>query len=566
MSRYLLKLALCLLLAGFSAGAFAQTRAWLDRDNIRAGETVTLTVEMESTLGGMPDYSPLLNDFETVGSNVSTRLEQVNGNVEARTRYVLTLRPLRSGQITIPSLRAAGGRTQPLILTVSGAVAAVPAAAAGADVFLEVVPDDTNPYVQQAVGWLVRLSSVENIAAGKLDQPAPDGASLTRVGDDAQYTREIGGRQYTVVERRYLLVPERSGAMTVPPAVFEGRSSPGLFDQLTGGGDDNLQARSQPRVLQVRAAPANAPQPWLPLRSLSLRYRSTPQQLRMGTAASVIVEANVDGASLAQMPDLQLPPIDGVQVFADPVQADEGFNGGRPRVKLTRKFSLVPSREGPVHMEGLRLDWWDVTTGVARSASLPALNLTVTPAAGGSANPAAAAANAGDDGNAAPAAAGAAVAGSGRSSGSGWWAVAAVLFAVLWLATLLWALHLRAHPQRAFALADPAAPQTAATAPSLALNLPALRQLIDIGDFDHIAAVLRGLGRPPAADDDELIERLANPAQREAVQALRRARWGGGDGVAARNLLRVAFANAPQWRQASSTQAGPLPPLYPTKK
>ncbi|MGO4779626.1 protein BatD, partial [Lysobacter sp. 2RAB21] len=139
--------------------------------------------------------------------------------------------------------------------------------------------------------------------------------------------------------------------------------------------------------------------------------------------------------------ELQLPPIDGVQVFAEPVQADEGFTGGRPRVKLTRKFSLVPAREGPVHLDGLRLDWWDVAAGSARSASLPALSWTVTPASGaatgatGTARATGQAADAaGGDSNATS---GAVAASGATTSGGTGWAVAAVLFALLWLATLL---------------------------------------------------------------------------------------------------------------------------------
>ncbi|MGH8081257.1 MAG: BatD family protein, partial [Lysobacter sp.] len=315
MSRYLLKLALCLLLAGFSAGAFAQVRAWLDRDSIRSGETVTLNVEATGGGGGTPDYSPLYGSFEPINSNVTTRLESGNGGMVVRTRYSVTLKPQRSGRLTIPSLRVAGASTRSLELFVEAApVEPPPVAATGAPVFVEVVPDDESPYVQQAVGWLVRLYAAVPIVGGKLDQPTPDGASLMKVGDDAQYERVINGRSYTVVERRYLLVPERSGPMTVPPAVFDGRSAPGLFDQLTGSGGDDQHARSKPRTLNVLPTPANAPQPWLPLRSLSLRYRSTPQQLRMGNAASVTIEASVDGATLAQLPDLQLPPIDGVQV------------------------------------------------------------------------------------------------------------------------------------------------------------------------------------------------------------------------------------------------------------
>ncbi|QWP76746.1 BatD family protein [Lysobacter sp. K5869] len=574
MPRYLLKLVVCVLLLGLSAVASAQTRAWLDRTSIRAGETVTLNVETTANVAHAPDFAPLAANFETVGTSEDTRIEPSDRGLIARTRYSVQLRPLRSGRIGIPALNFAGARTQALELFVEAAPAPPPDQPTGTgDVFIDAVPDDNNPYVQQAVGWVVRLYAASQVLGGKIDQAVPDGASLTKIGDDVQYQRTINGQVYTVVERRFLLVPERSGTLTMPAAVFEGRVGTTLIEQLTGSGGDARRAVSRVRALQVRPAPADAPQPWLPLRSLTLSYRSTPQQLRVGNSASVIVEASVDGAGLAQMPELQLPPIDGVQVFADPVQADETFVGGRPRVKLTRKFSLVPSREGEVRLDGLRLDWWDVTARAARTASLPPLSWTVGRGIGGTgsaapaANPAVAAAR-NDAANAAataPAEADAPAAAPGAVHKG--WAVAAVLFALLWLGTLVWALQLRA--QRAaiapVAAAAGAAPGQSAPA-TLKLNLPALRELIDRGDFDHIASVLRGLATPPAADDDELVERLLDPAQRDAVQALRRARWGSGDGVDARNRLRAAFAQGPQWRQSSAQRPSALPPLYPPKK
>ena len=61
----------------------------------------------------------------------------------------------------------------------------------------------------------------------------------------------------------------------------------------------------------------------------------------------------------------------------------------------------------------------------------------------------------------------------------------------------------------------------------------------------------------------QVLERLADPAQREAVEAMERARWAGGDGVAARAQLREAFARGPRWHEAPPPETGPLPPLYP---
>src|SRR3546814_2150935 len=85
--------------------------------------------------------------------------------------------------------------------------------------------DDDDPYVQQSVGYTLRLYYATPLVSGQLDQATPDGASLQRVGSDLQYTRLVGGKRYTVVERRFLLVPERSGPLTIPGARFSGRGS-----------------------------------------------------------------------------------------------------------------------------------------------------------------------------------------------------------------------------------------------------------------------------------------------------------------------------------------------------
>src|SRR3970282_1074311 len=57
------------------------------------------------------------------------------------------------------------------------------------------------------------------------------------------------------------------------------------------------RARPARRFLQVRAAPANAPQPWLPLHDLQIRYQSTPQELRAGSAATLTVEVTADAGT-----------------------------------------------------------------------------------------------------------------------------------------------------------------------------------------------------------------------------------------------------------------------------
>jgi hypothetical protein len=531
----------------------AQVRAWLDRDTISLGETATLNIETTQGAAAEPDYSPLLSDFRLSGNTSSRRVEIINGSASTRMLFAVALEPRREGRFQIPALRVGATRTPPLTLSV-GAAAATPRQAGGV-VFIEADADAAAPYVQQAVGYTVRLYYATSLISGQLDQDPPQGASLQRVGDDLQYQREMGGRTYTVVERRYLLTPEQSGPITVPGARFRGQGVGGFFDDLFGDGRRELSARGTPRTLQVRAVPANAPQPWLPLRGLSLQYLATPQAARAGEAATITVEARIDGASATQVPELQLGNVDGAQVFADPPQVEESFERGRPQVRLVRKFSLVPARAGTLRVPGPRMQWWDVSAGAARTATLPDLTVEVAAgAAGQGAMPAAQAATATEPAQRwiqVPFVQGAVHA----------WALATVVFALLWLGTLWWALH-----RRPSAAPKPEAGAVRGKTAETHDTTIGLKSALQRGDLGAIAEALCASASPPASDLDAAYARLDDATQVAAVRALQQARWGDGDAAAAVAALRDAFKQGPHWHAVRRAEKPLLPPLYPQGK
>jgi len=471
--------------------------------------------------------------------------------VSASTSHRIDLTAKRPGVLTIPSLQVGRERTVALPLTVGAAAA--PAAGGNATAFLETELDDPDPYVQQSVGVTVRLYYAVPLASGQLDLDTPEGASLQRIGEDVQSSRDINGRRYNVVERRFLLIPERSGPLTVPGPRFVGRGAGGWMDDFLGGNSRELSARGTPRQLQVQPQPASAPQPWLPLHDLRLRYIEAPRQARAGEAASMVVEAVADGATQAQMPELPTPSISGAQVFAEPVQYDESFVDGSPRVKLTRRYSIVPETAGTLQVPGPVLEWWDVRAGTARVSKLPDLTLEVQPGSGSFAGPPAPAA-----GTAGPDHALASGLAVDRPAALRVWPWLAVAFALLWVVTLAWALGRRSPASSEAAKLDPAVRQAGPT------HTPAdLRRALDSCGLDEVGDVLRGMASPPAPDLDALQAALSEPAQRGAVEQLRRARWADGDGVAARAALRREFARGPTWHVRDAAPPEPLPPLYP---
>lgn len=553
--------------------AGAVTRAWLDRDSIDAGDAVTLNIETDQR-GAEPDYSPLRGGFGLGAKNANQQMQVTNGSVTIRALFGVVITPRQTGEIIVPAIRVGNERTEPLRLqVVATAVDAGAPGAAGAsaargneEAFVETQVDDPQPYVQQSVGVVVRLYYATQLASGELDLQAPDGASLQRVGDDVSSARAVNGRQYNVVERRYLLVPERSGRLVVPPARFNGRVVGGFFDDYFGRGNGELNARSASIPLQVRAQPANAPQPWLPLRSLTLRYTSTPQRATAGEAAQIVVEASARGATQAQFPELPTPSVPDAQVFAEPAQYEERFVDGSPQLRLTRRYSIVPNRAGPLLIPGLQVAWWDVGAAAAKTASLPDLTLDVAAGSGAFAAPAAAPSPAsqpaGEAVAPAPAASTLRLQGAPAAPRPWGWIAAALGFAVLWIATLVWALRRRRGGTRTVAAGAGAGAAAPAPGKRATHSVTDLRRALDTGGMDDVATVLCGMAG--VADIDSVLAALSDPAQRAAVAQMQRARWGGdGDVTAARAALREAFANGPRWYHATAAEPEVLAPLYP---
>jgi hypothetical protein len=114
----------------------------------------------------------------------------------------------------------------------------------------------------------------------------------------------------------------------------------------------------------------------------------------------------------------------------------------------------------------------------------------------------------------------------------------------------------RAHPSRP-------APSPGAMPVAAHATHADLKRALDTGDFGDVADTLCAMARPPARDLDEVIARLDDPSQRQALETMQRARWGGGDGRVARGQLQRAFARGPRWREAPPAPPQPLPPLYP---
>lgn len=92
-----------------------------------------------------------------------------------------------------------------------------------------------------------------------------------------------------------------------------------------------------------------------------------------------------------------------------------------------------------------------------------------------------------------------------------------------------------------------------------------LRRALDGEDFHEVEARLCAMAGVERIE--QVIARLDDPVQRQVLQDLQQARWGGqGDPGALRARLRGAFRDGPHWSAAAGAADTGLAPLYPPRR
>jgi hypothetical protein len=547
--------------------AAPSARAWLDRDTMHLGETVTLNVEAQGSPGGEPDFSALSQDFNLLGTQSSQQVSIVNGASTAKTLWAVGLEPKHAGRIAIPALTLGTVSTVPIALT----VLEQPAGAQGKpgdDVFLEVTAEPLTPYVQQQVRYTVKLYYSFGLTDGNLSEPQADGIVVQRLGQDKSYLATLGDRRYHVMERHYALTPERSGTLDLPALMFRGNaldsSDPtGFFSRPRTVG-----ARSDSVQLAVKAKPASwTGDPWLPAASMLLKDDTDiPDEVHVGDPVTRTIRLQAQGLGFEQLPELNLAAPEGAEIYPDKPDTRTRDDGTWLYGERVRKFAFVPSRPGSLTIPGVSVRWWDTVHDRAETVELPARTVKVLPAVGKAAPPAATTAPAAQPDSAnADATAAAPVAASAGTAPSPMslrlWQMLALVGFVLWLATL--ALWWRSRRVRVAASTEPA-PSGAGASAHRAVFLRAC-SLGEIAGAERALIAWARSERPDVRNLGELTTRLADPAQQDALAALQRARYAGAPAQGIGTKLERAFKGGLAWRAPAprSTDKSALPALYP---
>ncbi|MEM7293739.1 MAG: BatD family protein [Pseudomonadota bacterium] len=362
-------------------------RASVDRNIVAQGESFTLELIQRGS-DEEPDLSPVLGDFDVLSTARSSQMNIVNGSVDSFTTWRYTLSPLRTGTLQIPAIRSGTVSSEPISIEVRLGGASSGDGQPQQDIFLEVNVDKQSPYVQEQVIMTVKIFRARNFYDGSLSEPHAENLMQQRLGEDSTYQIQRDGIRYTVIQRRYVMFPQKSGVMTIAPVVLSATVPAQSASQGSFGGllaqRQPVRVRSEQIVLDVRAAPATFNgRWWLAASKLTLReqWSDAVDQSVIGEPINRTIVVQADGILRGQIPEVAIPDVPGLKTYADqPELTEESGLDGLSSVHKVR-WAIIPSQPGRYMLPEIRLYWWNVKEDREAVAVLPAREISVMPTA-----------------------------------------------------------------------------------------------------------------------------------------------------------------------------------------
>ncbi len=362
----------------------AQLKAVPDRTRVSLDESFNLELRAEGSLDGELDLSLLQRDFELLGSSQSSQMQIVNGDFSRTKVWSLTLMARSAGSQEIPALCVGSDCSKPIKIEVLPAGQSN-ALAGTKDLLLEVSTEPAKVWVQSQLLYKVRLVTRLNFLQASLSEPEPVGieAVVQKLGEDRNYETERDGSRYRVVERDYLIFPQQSGELQIPPLRFtaqvaeNGRRSFDPFNQRTR----QIRRDSEATSIEVLPAPESDGRSWLPAKDLQLKDDwQNPPKLTVGEPATRTITLTAKGVPSAQLPSLKIEVPEGFRSYPDQPKREDKFSDNSVQGVLQEKLALVPTRAGTLRLPEVKIDWWDLNEERWRQARLPELQVEVMPA------------------------------------------------------------------------------------------------------------------------------------------------------------------------------------------
>ena len=367
-----------------------EVTAWVNKNPVVVGDMFQLHVEAKNVDDAEePDLSSI-QGLQVLNRSVQNQTSIMGTSVSRTVSWTYILIAPSAGNYLIPALQVGNEQTSPISL--EAIVSTLNPQQKLVRLEVDVTPKKVYP--QQQVLVRLRISRGDQLENESITPFELAGAQVEKLSQRSHQTVKNGKKQ-EITEIVYAVLPEKSGTIVIPQVRYHGEVMQGGITQRNFGNlkdfgnlfqkrGRRIFSTSEQQTVEVKPMPSGFKGWWLPADKLVIEemWQPDPPLFRVGEPVTRTVAIFANGAFGNQIPEISFVYPAAIKGYADqPVieteKTSEGLKGMRKE-----KWALIPNQAGKIKLQGISVNWWDVSRDELRTAVIPSKIINVLPVPG----------------------------------------------------------------------------------------------------------------------------------------------------------------------------------------
>jgi hypothetical protein len=360
--------------------ALAVVTASVDRTSLGIGQSLTLTIDVSKS-NSDPDLSSLSSNFDVLGASTNSQTSIVNGNVSSQKNYIVSLSPKNTGKQNIPAIKVGKDVTAPISIDVTQQSISE-LALQKSQIFIDTKAISKPSYIGVPFVYSMKLYYSVGLTNVSMSDINITGATIQQLGKNTQYSENLKGVNYQVLEQKFQITPNQSGNITIPPIRIRGAT-------LDNSMENSFFSMSRPKpfsiaskgtTIVVKPIPVGITQDaWFPAKQVTVSENqpNTSTTIKLGQPITRTITVAAIGIPYTSIPDINLVTPNNVNAYPDKTVSNDSFSGNELLATKVFKVAYIPTQAGTITFPETSVKWWDITSGSLKTALIPAKTYTI---------------------------------------------------------------------------------------------------------------------------------------------------------------------------------------------
>ena len=351
----------------FVSISYANVSATVSQTHFEENETFDLTLHLDN-FNTKPDLASLNKDFTVYNNTTSSQTDIINNKKTSKYEMIITLMPNKSGKLTIPAINIGNESTKPINITVNND------SSKGeinnhTDIFAVGNLAKNTGYVNSPIIYNLKIyysTPILNLQAAKAFKI--NGANVEQIGKANNHKENVDGTIYDVLEQNFLVLPQKTGKLKIPPFALVA-NIPNGFGEL---GTKTRYFHTKEKTLNIYPIPNDISiKDWLPASNVKLTDDwSKKTGIKEGDLITRIVKIKASGISSRDIPRLNFKSSKNFNVYAEKPKLKDSEENGHLVATATYKIGYIPIKHGKVTVPDVKLKWYDIDDHKSEIATL----------------------------------------------------------------------------------------------------------------------------------------------------------------------------------------------------